>query len=396
MHIVLVSPEGWNFPSELNKIENHVTSFHHLDQESLASLRLDSNPDLVFLGGFNSSDDVYFDKVVALAIANPTWLVVPFLQGTDFAHVLRAMRKGIREILASSNKEEIAYILARAQAHSTRREQMSEKRKQLSKGAKTVARVGFISAKGGDGASFVAANFAESIAKDKSLRVVLLDLSMELGDVDLYLTPSKPADNLFSMLAAIDRLDNTLLKIMVHHCPSGLDLIASPDTMEEVFGVTPAAVERLIDFLSLHYDFVVVDMGTGLNPITMRIWTKINKFIMVSTLSIGSARRAAQIISLRLKINSGDTVTNVLLNKVGSNSDIPQSDYETAIGQKIWASLPYEERTDAVILTGNAFIHEKKYSKMTRAIFDVVTKITGGEIVNQGFMENLWTIFKNK
>lgn len=397
MHIVLVSPLNWSFPTALSKIENHTISVFHSDEESLSSLMLDETPDLVFLGGFNLANDNYFDKVVAMSIANPTWLVVPFLQDSDFTYVLRAMRKGIREILASQTKEEIDYIISRAQAHATRREQMSERRKELVKTKKPVTRVGIVSAKGGDGGSAITANIATSISQNKNIRVVLLDLSMELGDLDLYLIPHKPIDNLIGILSAIDRLDNTLLKIMIHHCSDNLDFIAAPDTMEDVFKITASGIERLIDFLSVHYDFVIIDMGTGLNPIIMRIWTKINKFILVSTLSVGSARRAAQIISLRSKINSGDSKSNVLLNKVGFDSDIPQSDYEAAIGQKIWKAIPYDVDIDAAILAGSSLVKTKKHSKFTRAVTDIASEMTDiSNNVSHGFMESLWTTFKNK
>jgi Flp pilus assembly CpaE family ATPase len=129
----------------------------------------------------------------------------------------------------------------------------------------------------------------------------------------------------------------------------------------------------------------------------MRVWTKMDKFILVSTLSVGSARRAAQIISLRSKINSGDTKSNVLLNKVGSDSDIPQSDYEAAIGQKIWKATPYDVDIDAAILAGSSLVETKKHSKFTRAVTGIVSEMTDiSNNVSQGFMESLWTTFKKK
>lgn len=149
MHIVLVSPPNWNFPNELSKITSHEITSLHVAGESLDSLSLNGNPDMVFLGGFDSSEDGYFDKVVAMSIANPTWLVVPYLQGTEFTHVLRAMRKGIREILSSVSPDEIAYIIDRARVHATRREKMSERRKELVRPKKAVTRIGIISVKGG-------------------------------------------------------------------------------------------------------------------------------------------------------------------------------------------------------------------------------------------------------
>ena len=392
MHIVLISPYNWEFQDELKKLDPHRVSSIHVNKESLSSLIIDDSPDLVFLGGFDSTSDDYFDKVTNMAIANPSWLVVPFLPGEDFVHVLHAMRKGIREILSSINPD----VISRAQSHGTKRAQMLEKRQILHKIKKDVMRIGFVSSKGGDGGSAVVANIAAGIARDPSVRVILIDLSMELGDLDLYLSPQKPSDNLASILASIDRLDNTLLKIMVHHCSDNFDLIASPDSIDDVFGINAINVERLIDFVSMHYDFVLIDMGTGLNPITLRIWNKINTFITVATLAVASARRATQIVALRSRLESGTNKSYTLINKVGAPFDIQVSDFEHAIGQNIWKTIPFDNDISNTLLTGIPMIDSKRHSSFTRAILSVVSELTGKNVANQGFLEQLWTLFKKK
>lgn len=396
MHIVLISPDNWDFPDVLKKIDSHRVTSIHVNEASLNSLIIDDSPDLIFLGGFDSTSDDYFDKVTNMAIANPSWLVVPFLQGDDFVHVLRAMRKGIREILSSVNPDEIAYVISRAQSHGTKRAQMLEKRQLLHKTKKDVMRIGLVSSKGGDGGSAIAANIAAGIARDPGVRVILIDLSMELGDLDLYLSPQKPSDNLSSILASIDRLDNTLLKIMVHHCSDNFDLIASPDSIDDVFGINAINVERLIDFVSMHYDFVLIDMGTGLNPITLRVWNKINTFITVATLAVASARRATQIIALRSRLESGTNKSYTLINKVGAPFDIQVSDFEHAIGQDIWKTIPLDNDMNNTLLTGIPMIDSKKHSPFTHAILNVVSELTGRNIANQSFLEQLWTLFKKK
>ena len=396
MHIVLVSPDNWDFPDALKQIDPHRVTSIHINEESLDSLVVNNNPDLIFLGGFDTTDDTFFEKTIALAIANPSWMVVPFLQGDDFTHVLRAMRKGIREILSSTNPDEISYIVARAQAYGTRRSQMSEKRQSLNKTKREVVRIGVISSKGGDGGSAIISNIAAGIAKDPSVRVILIDLSMELGDLDLYLSSNRPSDNLSSIVAAIDRLDSTLLKIMVHHCADNFDMIASPEAIDDVFGITAANVERLIDFVSLHYDFVLIDMGTGLNPITLRVWKKVGVFIAVATLSIASARRATQILALRSRLESLENKSYVVLNKVGTIFEIPISDFQHAIGQNIWKSVPLENEMNNALLTGTPMIDSKSHSKFARAIFNIVSELTGNKIVSKGFLEQAWTIFKKK
>ena len=396
MHIVLVSPDNWEFPDVLKTIEPHRVTSIHVSENLLESLVVNSNPDLIFLGGFDSSNDVYFEKVLSLSIANPSWMVVPFLQGDNFTHVLRAMRKGIREILSSTKPDEISYIVSRAQAYGTRRAQMSEKRQSLSKAKREVTRIGVVSSKGGDGGSAIVSNIAAGIAKDPNIRVILIDLSMELGDLDLYLSSHRPSDNLSSIVAAIDRLDGTLLNIMVHHCSANFDMISSPEAIDDVFDINASSVERLIDFVSLHYDFVLIDMGTGLNPITLRIWKKIGIFITVVTLSIASARRATQILALRSRLESLETKSYVVANKVGSIFEIPISDFEHAIGQNIWKNVPLENEMNNALLTGTPMIDSKSHSKFAHAIFSVVSELTGNKVVGTDFLERVWTIFKKK
>ncbi len=396
MHIVLVSPDNWDFPDALKTIDPHRVTSIHISAESLDSLVINNNPDLIFLGGFDATNDSFFEKVIALAIANPSWMVVPFLQGDDFTHVLRAMRKGIREILSSTKPDEISYIVSRAQAYGTRRAQMSEKRQSLSKAKREVVRIGVVSSKGGDGGSAIVSNIAAGIARDPNVRVILIDLSMELGDLDLYLSPHRPSDNLSSIVAAIDRLDSTLLKIMVHHCSDNFDMIASPESIDDVFGITAANVERLLDFVSLHYDFVLIDMGTGLNPITLRVWKKIGVFITVATLSIASARRATQILALRSRLESLENKSYVVVNKVGTDFEIPMSDFQHAIGQNIWKSVPLENEMNNAMLTGTPMIDAKSHSKFARTIFNIVSELTGNKMVDKGFLGQVWTIFKKK
>ena len=396
MHIVLVSPENWDFPDVLKTIDPHRVTSIHVNEYSLESLVVNNNPDLIFLGGFDSSNDEFFEKVISMSIANPSWLVVPFLQGDNFTHVLRAMRKGIREILSSTKPDEISYIVSRAQAHGTRRAQMLEKRQSLSKAKREVTRIGVVSSKGGDGGSAIVSNSAAGIARDPNVRVLLIDLSMELGDLDLYLASHRPSDNLSSIVAAIDRLDGTLLNIMVHHCSANFDMISSPEAIDDVFDINASSVERLIDFVSLHYDFVLIDMGTGLNPITLRIWKKIGIFITVVTLSIASARRATQILALRSRLESLETKSYVVANKVGSIFEIPISDFEHAIGQNIWKSVPLENEISNALLTGTPMIDSKSHSKFAHAIFSVVSELTGNKVVGTDFLERVWTIFKKK
>ena len=59
MHIVLVSPDNWEFPDVLKTIEPHRVTSIHVSENLLESLVVNSNPDLIFLGGFDTTDDTF-------------------------------------------------------------------------------------------------------------------------------------------------------------------------------------------------------------------------------------------------------------------------------------------------------------------------------------------------
>ena len=81
---------------------------------------------------------------------------------------------------------------------------------------------------------------------------------------------------------------------------------------------------------------------------------------------------------------------------MGTNFEIPISDFQHAIGQNIWKSVPLENEMNNAMLTGTPMIDAKSHSKFARTIFNIVSELTGNKMVDKGFLGQVWTIFKKK
>jgi pilus assembly protein CpaE len=371
MHIVLFSPKKWKFSESFESSSNRVTKLNG-DLESLTQQVTTQHPDVVFVGGFEESDEL-LTNLKSLCDAIPQAIVVLFLEQSDSDFLIKAMRAGVREVLASNTTEEMTGAVNRAKSHLKSTDNNNDHHK--------AQKIGFMSAKGGDGGTCVVANVATALAKNEQLRVLAIDLSLQYGDVEIYLTNKSITNDLADFSCAVDRLDKTLLDLMVHHVNDNLHLIPSPSSLEKILRVAADDVEKLIDIIESHYDYVLIDIGTGLDPISLRVWDKLDKLILVSTMSIASARRTSQLLRLWENMGYSAKKAFILISRFGGPSDLQAVDYEKAVGKKIWRTV-YREYMgiQESLLKGTPVVDLKPNTKFTHSILDLASEWTGKPI----------------
>jgi len=370
MQIVFFTAEGWQFADPEGYPANAITKVTGTlkDLVKVANQR----PEVLLIGGFEGSDS-FLDKVKEFCDALPQAVVVVHSKKSDADFLMTAMRDGVREVITSNSSEEIGGVIARAKMHL--KGQGSDAAIQQSQ------KIGFISAKGGDGGTCAVANIAAALAKDEKNRIVVVDLSLRFGDVEIYLTNKSVANNLMNFATAVDRLDGTLLELMAHHVTDNLHLIPSPLTLEDILKINIENTERLVDILAKHYDYVLLDLGTGLDPISIRIWDRLDKLVIVSSMTIPSARRASQILRLWEGMGLSAKKANILISRAGGPSDLSAEDYEKAVGKKIWRTI-YREfmGIQQSLLKGIPVVDIKPNSKFTDAVSDLVDEWNGKPI----------------
>ena len=133
----------------------------------------------------------------------------------------------------------------------------------------------------------------------------LVDLDFQHGACADYLD-LEPRLDLKEIEPRPERLDRQLLEIMLSHHASGLAVIAAPNRPAEMRTFDPDMVTRLLDLVSSHFDYVVIDM-----PRTWFSWTDSvllgsNRLFIVSEMTVPSLRHAKQLVAaIRERLGDG-------------------------------------------------------------------------------------------
>jgi pilus assembly protein CpaE len=174
----------------------------------------------------------------------------------------------------------------------------------------------------------------------------LVDLDFQHGACADYLD-IEPRLDLKEIEPRPERLDRQLLEIMLSHHSSGLELIAAPNRPAEMRTFDPDMVTRLLDLVSSHFDYVVIDM-----PRTWFSWTDSvllgsNRLFIISEMTVPSIRQAKGLVAaIRERLGDGPK-PQVIVNRFEQrmfDSGLKKSDIEQALGEDFIGAIPNNYR----------------------------------------------------
>jgi pilus assembly protein CpaE len=365
MHIVLYSSQAWPLPAANFEAKHRVTHLQGSLDDLQARIAV-SKPDLMLLAGFEQNESL-LEKMEALCAALPHAAVLLVCMNPESAFLMRAMRAGVREVISSDAPEAVTAAVTRAQA---------KYQSNRPSGAKISRCIGLMPAKGGDGASCVVANLAAQLSQTPSLRVLLIDLSLPFGDVELYLTREPGLHNLADFADEIERLDGALLEGMTSHITSNLHFIQSLQTIDQLMRISPSYVARLIRIATQHYDYVLLDLQ--LDTISLSALELLDQLVLVTTMNVPSVRHASQILRMWESLGYAAEKLTVVVNAFSSQSIVRIADFEKTVSLRVSRVIPREtDSIEASLLKGTAAVLIKPKSGFAKAIGAWVEELNG-------------------
>lgn len=146
--------------------------------------------------------------------------------------------------------------------------------------------IAVISPKGGVGkttCAFVAGNL---LADRLRLRVIAVDANPDYGTL-AALAPDelRSERSLAELLAELDQVHTAAdLRRYVSALPTGLHLLAAPADAERMATLEPDSYGRLLALLSIFYEVVLLDLGTGVaSPLAQFAVERADQMLLVST-----------------------------------------------------------------------------------------------------------------
>ena len=226
-------------------------------------------------------------ELVENICGNSSATVMVYTSRTDPDLVVRCMRAGARELLTMPFSQN---VVAESLVRSAARRPLTGKTKKT-RGKLLV----FLGAKGGTGVTTLACNMAVALAQEQAHKTLLIDLDLPLGDAALSLGIVSEFSTV-NALQAVERLDAAFLsKLLVKH-PSGVSVLAAPGKFPR-YDPTGEAIDKLLAVARQEFDYVVVDVGSRLDPQTTSLFQEAVRIYLVTQTGIAELRNTNRLIS---------------------------------------------------------------------------------------------------
>jgi Flp pilus assembly CpaE family ATPase len=262
---------------------------------------LENNYDVIIID--LDSHPEYALELVESICAKGAATVMVYSVKADSELLVRCMRAGAREFLTLPFAQStMAEALVRASA---RRPATHTPKKT---GGKLMV---FLGAKGGDGVTTLACNFAVSMAQESSQSTLLIDLDLPLGDAALNLGVQAEYSTINALQNAA-RLDSSFFsKLLVKHS-TGVSVLAAPGKFPG-YDATNDAIDRLLMVARQDFDNVVIDMGSRLDLMGTGLFKDGSTVYLVIQAGIAGLRNSNRLI--QQYFNTGIPKLEIVLNR---------------------------------------------------------------------------------
>ncbi len=254
-------------------------------------------PDVVLMD-INMPDMDGIATTEQLAQRVPTAAVIMMSVQGEADYLRRSMLAGAREFLVKpfSSDELTASI---RQVHSRERDKLSRIAAPAATGPTGPATGGedrngtviaVFSPKGGVGRTTIAVNLAVAAAHELGKRTVLVDGSLQFGDVGVLLNLNPKNKSIADLAPELEAGEPESLDTFVINHSSGVRVLLAPPSPEMAELITVSGLRRVLDALRRDHDLIVVDCAAWFNDSTLAILDAADVVLTVLSLEITSIK----------------------------------------------------------------------------------------------------------
>ena len=207
----------------------------------------------------------------------------------------------------------------------------------------------FLPAAGGVGVTTLAIQTAMTLLNSGprgSVKTCLVDLDFQHGACADYLD-LEPRLDLSEIEPRPERLDRQLLEVMLSQHATGLSVIAAPNRPAEMRSFDPMVVTRLLDLVSSHFDYVVIDMPRTWFSWTDNVLTGSNKLFIVSEMTVPGLRHGKQLVAAITERLANGPLPRVIVNRFEQRFFVPglrHGDIKQVLGPAFAGTIPNNYR----------------------------------------------------
>ena len=352
---------GWS-PEKVNKggLRNAVQS-----------LSVSASPNILFVDLSESGDPL--NDINGLAeVCEPGTVVIATGQVNDVRLYRDLVASGIHDyLLKPLNPDAVRDSFAQAQTA------LSAPKQAEAGTEKPHCSVAVIGTRGGSGASTIATSLAWLLSAKQGRTTGLLDLDVHFGTGALALD-LEPGRGLTDAIENPSRIDGLFIERAMVKASERLSVLSAEAPINSPVMTDGAAFYQLQEELRGAFESTVVDLPRGMLVNHPHLITDVQVAVLVTELTLASARDAIRILSW-FKTNAQQTQVIVVANRVPPQAvlEISRKDFEGSIERKLDFVLPFEQKlTSQAAKLGKPLAEIAKGNKAFAPLTELAQRIT--------------------
>lgn len=321
--------------NDINAFLKHTDVQHSLipvigDVQQIPAVIEQESPDLLLFEATNiGQDELQILGRVTSRYHDMGVIVLCHHQTQNF--LMEAMRAGVREVVPTPLADNVLVDAI---------ERFEKKIKLVRTPVRQSKLLAFIPCKGGCGSTFLATNIAYALAAQENKRVILIDFNLQFGDASLFVHDSTPKISIADVARQIQRLDGSFLASSVIEVLPNFGLLPAPEEPEKAAEVKLEHVKPLLQVAANHYDFVILDIGRVLSPISILALDQVDMIFPVLQQTMPFIRDGRRMINTFRLLGYPDDKIRLIVNRYNKKNDITLDNIVDTLKQKVFKVVP--------------------------------------------------------
>jgi pilus assembly protein CpaE len=231
--------------------------------------------------------------------------------------------------------------------------------------------VAVFSPKGGTGCTVLAVNLAVALHQVAQRSVVLVDGSLQFGDIAVTLD-LQPTHSIADLMPQIEEMDRGMMESVLSAHSGGIKVLLAPPRPEMADYVTAENFQKVLEQLKRQFEIVVVDTWTSLHDTVLTVLDMADLIVLVTTPDIPSLRNARLFFEVTEQLEYPPEKIALVLNKLDQRrSRIRASDVEESLKHPVMMEVPLDDAIPMSVNQGVPFL----ISDNSRAGSQAVTRL---------------------
>jgi pilus assembly protein CpaE len=306
-------------------LQQQVVGDWSLFLEQLERSRLD-----VLLVDISRSQRTFEELMRSLKSVSAPPQVVVLNTSADPETILAAIRAGANEYLYPPLEAGLRKALERMAGERAKRPVRNRPRSRT---------LGFLSAKGGCGATTIACHVAVELQRVTGQEILLADFDLDAGIVG-FLMKTKTPYTLLDAVQNIHRLDLSYWKALISNGQAKLEVIPAPAAAAIKRSLDPEPFRQVLNFAQTAYDWIVADLGRNLTALSMSVLEDVDDVFLVATLDLPALHQAKQVAQMLMDSGHSQNRLHLILNRMPKRADFTPEEVQKILGLPVYQTLP--------------------------------------------------------